>query len=91
VNAMALTIVKDKGPVPQGGGLKMVIWKVTDSNGGGGSLAVGDFFSHITNVHVQNMVSATWISGIWTEDSETITIGAEGASSNVYKVTVWGF
>ena len=88
---MALTIVKDFGPVPSGGGLKKVVFKVTDSNGGGGSLAVGSFFSHITNVHIQNMVSATWISAIWTEDSETITIGSEGTTSDIYKVTVWGF
>jgi len=88
---MALTIVKDKGPVQLGGGLKMVTFKVTDSNGGGGSLAVGDWFSHITNVLVANMTRAVTVTARWTEDAESITLGSEGSTNDVYKVTVWGF
>lgn len=85
---MTLTIEKEK-VLQLGGGVKQVIYKVTDSDGSGGTLSV-NFFNHILNVHVQNMVSATWVSAIWTEDAEDITIGSEGASSDKYKVTVWG-
>lgn len=87
---MTLTIVLEK-VVQLGGGVKKAYYKVTDSDGGGGSLDVSQMFSHLLNVHIQNMVSSTWISGIWTENSETITIGSEGASSDVYKVTVEGY
>lgn len=86
---MALTIVREK--TDKVGSMKVVVFKITDSNGGGGTLEMSPYLSHILNVHVQNMISATWISAIWTDDDETITIGAEGTSSDVYKVTVWGF
>jgi len=85
---MTLTIVKERF-IQLGGGAKQVTYKVTDSDGSGGTLSA-NFFNHIDNVHIQNMVSATWISAIWTEDTEDITIGGEGASSDVYKVTVTG-
>lgn len=85
---MTLTILKER-VIQLGGGVKQVTYKVTDSDGSGGNVIV-NFLNHIDNVHVQNMVSATWVSATWTEDAETITIGSEGASSDVYKVTVWG-
>ena len=87
---MALTIVLEK-VVQLGGGVKKAYYKVSDSDGGGGTLDVSGMFSHLLTVNIQNMVSATWISGIWTEDAESITIGAEGASSDVYKVVVEGY
>jgi len=86
---MALTIVLER--FDRWGKVKVATFKVTDSDSSGGALDVSGMFSHLLTVNIQNMVSATWISGIWTEDAESITIGAEGASSDVYKVVVEGY
>lgn len=86
---MALTIVREK--TEKVGSLKMVVFKITDSNGGGGTLEMSSYMSHIVNAHVQCISNATWISAVWTDDDETITIGAEGTTNDIYKVTVWGF
>ena len=87
---MTLTIELEK-VVQLGGGVKKAYYKVTDSDGGGGALDVSGMFSHLLSVHIQNMVSATWISAIWTEDAESITIGSEGGSNDIYKVVVEGY
>jgi len=84
---MTLTITLERKD--RMGSMKMFIFKVVDSDGSGGTLAVGNYVSHIHNVHLQNMTGTTWTSAIWTDGSEDITIGSEG-SGDTFKVTVWG-
>jgi len=86
---MTLTIVKEK-TIPLGGGLKQVIFKVTDSDGSGGTLEMSPYLNHIYNAHVQNITTAVFVSAIWTDGDETITIGAESTAADTLKVTVTG-
>jgi len=69
---MTLTIVLDK--VSRWGKDKVATYKVTDSDGSGGSLAVGDFFNHIDNVIINDLTRAVAVTARWTDDSETITM-----------------
>lgn len=85
---MALTIELERKD--RWGKLKVATYKITDSDGGGGSLAVGDFFNHIDNVIINDITTAAAVTATWTDGSETITIGSEGSAADVYKVTVIG-
>lgn len=87
---MALTIVLEK-VIQMGGGIKAAYYKVTDSDGSGGTLDVSQMFSHILIVAAVDMTTAIGISTTWTEDSENITIGSEGSAADVYKIMVQGY
>jgi len=85
---MTLTITFDK-QIALGGGLRMLFFTLVQSGASGGDLAVGSWISHINQVVVTNL-SGTWVSAAWTDGSETITIGNEGSTTDVMKVTVIG-
>ena len=85
---MTLTIGIPK--VSRWGKDKIATYKVTDSDGSGGTLDVSQMFSHIDNVIITDLTRAVAVTARWTDDSESITIGSEGTSADVYKVTVIG-
>jgi len=86
---MAITITFEK-IVAIGGGLKEVYFKVVQSGSTGGSLAVGNWLNHIYWADVHNITTAIFVSALWTDGSETITIGDEGSTGDTMKVRVVG-
>lgn len=87
---MTLTVTRDK-VICIGGGVKKVYYTISDSDGSGGSLDLSQEFNHILNVELTDITTAIFISTTWTDDSETITIGSEGSSSDTYKLSVEGW
>ena len=85
---MALTITLER--FDRWGKVKVATYKVVDSDASGGTLDVSNLFSHIDNVIVTDITTAVFVSSIWTDDSESITIGAEATSADTLKVTVIG-
>ena len=85
---MALTIVQEyKGSLA--GLLKVIIYKITDSSGDGG--VVNAAVNHICWVGATNLSRAVFMSTIWTDDSEAITLGAEGSAGDVIRLIVLGW
>lgn len=85
---MALTIVQEyKGSLA--GMLKIIIYKITDSTGDGGT--VNAAVNHICWAGATNLTKAVFMSTIWTNDSETITLGAEGDAGDVIRLVVLGW
>jgi len=85
---MTLTIQQEfKGSLA--GYLKMVIYKITDSDGSGGTVVVP--MNHICFASAVDLTTAVFISTIWTDGSETITVGAEGSAADVIRLIVIGW
>ena len=84
---MALTVTFER--MDRWGKCKVVTFKAVD-DGSGGILDVSPYLNHIDNVIVTDITTAVFVSSIWTDDSETITIGSEATASDVLKITVIG-
>jgi len=59
---MALTIVHEK--TLRVGSMKMVIFKITDSSGAGGTLEMSPYLNHIYWADVHDITTAIFVSAI---------------------------
>ena len=71
------------------GMLKIIIYKITDSDGTGGTIVVP--LNHICWAGATNLTTAAFRSTLWTNESETLTIGAEGSAADVIRLVVLGW
>ena len=85
---MALTITLERKE--RIGALKMYIFKVVDSDGSGGDIEMSPYLNHIFWADVHDITTAVYVSAIWTDDDETITIGSEATAADTFKVIVIG-
>jgi len=76
--------------VPRNGGIKAAYYTITDSDGSGGTFDVSGMFNHLYSVLLTDITTAIYVSTLWSEDSESITIGGEATAGDTYKVTVEG-
>lgn len=84
---MALTIVQEyKGSLA--GMLKVIIYKITDSNGAGGHLYPA--VNHICWANAIDITDGDYVTAAWTNDSEDITLGASG-TGHIIRVVVFGW
>lgn len=71
------------------GMLKIVIYKITDSNGAGGTLVAA--VNHICWANALDITDGDNVTVAWTDDSESITLGASGTGHIVRVIVVgWG-
>ena len=85
---MTLSITQEyKGSLA--GMLKVIIYKVTDSDGTGGELVAS--VNHLSWVNAIDVTDGDNVTAAWTEDSETITLGASGAGHSIRIMVIgWG-
>jgi hypothetical protein len=85
---MTLSIVQEyKGSLA--GMLKVIIYKITDSDGSGGTLQAA--VNHISWANAIDITDGDYVTAAWTNDSETITLGASGTGHIVRVIVVgWG-
>jgi len=86
---MALTVTF-KELIPLGGGMKILFLSVSDSDGTGGTIDVGNWFSTIFYAHTNDITTAVQPKTTWTDESETLTVNTSGSAADIYKVIVFG-
>jgi len=85
---MALSITQEyKGSLA--GMLKIIVYKVTDSDGTGGTLVAG--VNHLCWANALDISDGDNVTAAWSEDDETITLGASGTGHSIRVLVIgWG-
>ncbi len=85
---MALTVVLERKE--RVGSLKLYTFKVTDSDGSGGTVELSSYLNHIFWADAHDITTAVYVSALWTDGDETVTIGSEATAADVLKLIVIG-
>jgi hypothetical protein len=86
---MALGTILQEYKGSLAGLLKVVIYKITDTGGTGGTVDIS--VNHICWANAVDVTDGDNVTAAWTEDSETITLGASGAGHTVRLIVLgWG-